>query len=201
MKTRFPEDGSKRSSRHWTGYSARVALLAFTISVLVSGCKTTLRIQTAHVPPGSLRLAQVVQRGSESWIKGSNAKILHQALADSGITEEEIKDGSVVLARIECCGGPNEKSSAIMMYVPPGLDLHPGDIVELRAADPSKKAAVGQLNVVTRVIQIATDQNGPCRWDPPKDFLWGRTLYADWMPQEGWVHQGGLYKAWYKPGP
>jgi len=201
MKMTIPKASSRQSSTYWNTYFARMASITVTISVLVMGCKTSLRIQTAHVPSGSLRLAQVVQRGSESEIKSSNAKILHQALADSGITEEEIKDGSVVLARIECCGGPNEKSSAIMMYVPPGLDVRPGDIVELRAADPSKKAEVGQLNVVTRIIQTAADRDGPCRWDPPDDRLWCRTLYADWMPQEGWVQQGGLYKAWYKPAP
>jgi len=165
--------------------------------LVLTGCATGLRIQQAHVPPGSLRLAQVVMRGSQAELTG--AKELHTLLADSGIGEAEIKDGSVVLARIECCGGPNEKSSAIMIYVPPESEVQRGDIVELRAADPSKKGSINQVNVVTRIRQKAAETAGSCRWDPPNEGLWSRTLYADWMPQEGWKLQGGLYKGWYKP--
>ena len=198
METVCQKVHGKRAFQGWNVYSGRIALVALTVSILVSGCKTGLRIQIAHVPPGSLRLAQVVMRGSESQIKSPNAQVLYEVLTNSGISNTEIRDGSVVMARIECCGGPNEESSAIMMYVPTDLEVHKGDVVELRAADPNKKGELGQLNVVSRVIQKA-DEVGPCWWDPPDDLLWCRTLYADWMPQEGWVHQGGLYKAWYKP--
>ena len=105
------------------------------------------------------------------------------------------------MARIYCCGGPNEKGTAVVIYVPPDLEVHRGDVIELRAADPSKKGELGQINVVTRIRQAAADHNGACRWDPPDERLWCRTLYADWMVEEGWKFQHGLYKAWYKPPP
>src|SRR5690349_8770770 len=96
-------------SLHAAKLFAAVALVALT------GCSTGLRIQSAHVPPGSLRLAQVVMTGTGQEVKSPTAQPLHAILTNSGINDAEIKDDSVVLARIECCGGPNEESSAIMM--------------------------------------------------------------------------------------
>jgi hypothetical protein len=179
----------------------RLGLVAAVALVALTGCSTGLRIQSAHVPAGSLRLAQIMWIGTGQDMQKPDLQPTRAVLTDSGVSDTELKDGGVVVSRIECCGGPNEESSAIVIYVPPSVKVQRGDIVELRAADPAKKGQLGQVNVVTRIVQQAGDPNGTIRWNPPDQRLWCRTLYADWMRQEGWKYQGGLYKAWYKPAP
>jgi hypothetical protein len=60
---------------------------------------------------------------------------------------------------------------------------------------PEGNGDLGRANVVTRVVQRRDVQDGECRWIPPDPRLWGRVLYCDWMPQEGWVEQTGLAKS------
>jgi hypothetical protein len=169
--------------------------------LLLTGCATgLLRIQDPyHLPGGSLRLAQVAHVGSQQEI--NEAIELHDLLIASGLSQKDIKDGSCSIARIYCCGGLMEKIAFIEVYVPEGIRVELGDIVEVRVADPSKKGRPEQLNTVAQIRQKAGDKSGTCRWDPPDERLWTRILYADWMPGEGWKHQGGLNKAWYKPPP
>ena len=167
------------------------------ICLLSTACTSVPRIYTDKLPPGSHRLAQVMVLGTRKELV--ETKDAHDILSRAGIPDAEIRDGSVVLARIYCCGGWAEKPTAPAIYVPPGINVERGDIVELRVGHPPKKGAPGELNTVIRVRQKADDQNGSCRWDPPNERLWMRILYADWMPQEGWVYKGGISKAWYKP--
>jgi hypothetical protein len=131
-------------------------------------------------------------------------KPLYDAIIASGIKDSEIVDGSVIVARIYCCGGmtenlSSEKANARVLYVPKGLNVALGDIVEVRAGRPPENKDAGLLNIVTRVVQRYGVENGNCWWDPKDDRLWLRVLYCDWMPREGWVKQEGLHPAWYKP--
>ncbi len=115
--------------------------------------------------------------------------------------DADIRDGSVAVSRIYCCGGPAEKSTAPAAYVPAGISVERGDMVEVRVGHPSKKGGPPELNTVMRIRHKADEKNGSCGWDPPNERWWMRVLYADWMPQEGWVHKGGTSKAWFKPPP
>jgi len=91
------------------------------------------------------------------------------------------------------------------MFVPSGIKVEMGDIVEVRVGHPEKKGVPGALNTVLRIREKAGDANRMCRWEPPDERLWTRVLYADWMPQEGWLREKGsplvLYPPWYKPAP
>lgn len=172
------------------------------LNLLVTGCSTTLRIHSDFIPAGSLRLAQVMDIGKRADILQS--KELYDAIISSGIKDTEVADESIVVARIFCCGGlsenlSSEKTNAIMMFVPMGTNVGLGDIVEVRAGRPPEKGDAGQLNVVTRVVQKYGDNEGKCWWDPKDDRLWLRVLYCDWMPKEGWIKQGGINPAWYRP--
>jgi hypothetical protein len=129
------------------------------------------------------------------------AKWLLDDLIQSGVKETEVRDGIIVFARIYCCGGPNERQTAPIVYVPTGINAEPGDIIEMKVGHPSRNGDPGELNTTTQIRQKASETGGSCRWDPPDERLWTRTLYADWMPKEGWIRQGGLYNAWYKPPP
>ena len=170
--------------------------------LLMTGCSTSLRIHSDFVPAGSLRLAQVMQIGKRADIL--QGKKMYEAIIASGVKDSEVADGSVVAARIFCCGGisanlSSERANAIMMFVPTGINVGSGDIVEVRSGRPPEKGDAGQLNIVTRVVQKYGDTEGKCWWDPKDDRLWLRVLYCDWMPAEGWIKQGGANPAWYRP--
>ena len=165
---------------------------------LLTGCQSgNMRLYGDRVPAGSLRLAWVMGVGSRKEILESSWG--REILTGTAIKETEIRDGSGVMTAIYCCGGPNEKGEARVVYVPAGITVERNDIVEVRVGHPPEGDKLGTPNTVTRIRQRAGEVGGSCRWDPPDERLWVRILYADWMPAEGWVRQGGLFPAWYKP--
>jgi hypothetical protein len=175
----------------------KVLAVGLSVCLLLSGCQSwTIRVYGDRVPAGSLRLSQVTYVHSRNDIVERNE--LHNIFIEAGIKDDELVDGSVAFTRIYCCGGPNEKGEMRIVYVPPNLNTKPGDVVEVRVGNPPKAGNPGVANMVTQVRQ-RVGEAGSCRWDPPDDRLWVRTIYADWMPGEGWVRQGGLYPTWYKP--
>jgi len=165
--------------------------------ILLASCATTLRIQSDFLPEGSLRVAQVVYVVTRD--QTLETKVLHDALLASGVKDAEIKDGSVVLARVFCCGRPNESEVELMLYAPSAIGVGKGDIVEVRSGRPPAKGDAGRLNTVMRIRQKNGDGATTCNWVPPNPQLWARVLYCDWMPGEGWIEQGGINKAWFKP--
>lgn len=178
-----------------------VSLLPLIPLLLSTGCaKQPLRIHADFLPAGSLRLAQVKAFGHGDEVSALPGT--HKALLDAGIAEADLRGGGgLVIARVYCCGGPPEDGAAIMAYAPPGVTPTAGDVVEVRVGRPPRnKDDPGQVHVVTRVRHTAAEENRAWRWDPPLKTLWMRTIYADWMPSEGWMKQqkfGG--DAWYKP--
>lgn len=177
--------------------SLLIAWILFLV-LIMAGCSSALSTHTDFtVPDYSLRLSQVVEIESRAVVLEN--KKLYEALLASEIGDSNITDGSIVVARIYCCGGIGEESLAIVLYVPNGIHVALGDIVELRTGHPPERGEVGSLNTVTRVVQKRGDDGNNCWWDPKDSRLWQRVLYCDWMPKEGWVKQGGLSPAWYRP--
>jgi hypothetical protein len=86
-----------------------------------------------------------------------------------------------------------------MVYIPKGLKVDIGDIVEVRVGRSPKSGEAGLLHTVTRVVQKYKEKGEMCWWDPRDDRLWLRVLYCDWMQKEGWIKQGGTKPAWFKP--
>jgi len=165
------------------------------VVVLLMGCATHLRVHSdiSKLPPGSLRLAQVMDN-DVTRADIVEAKEIYDALIASGIKDSDIADNSVVLARIFCCGGKNETYNATMLFVPPGIKPSVGDLVEVRVGRDPEDGDAGLVNVVTRVVP----KDG-CWWDPKNDRLWVRILYCEWMPKDGWIKQEGISPAWHKP--
>jgi hypothetical protein len=179
-------------------------LFLFLALLAVTGCSNNLRIHSDFVPAGSLRLAQVMVLGKRAEIV--QARPLFDAILASGIPDSEIVDGSVVMARIFCCGGltdnlSSEKVNSLILYVPKEVTVARGDIVEVRVGRPPEKGDAGKVHLVTRVVQKYGGNEERCWWDPKDDRLWLRVLYCDWMPHEGWIKQGGTNPAWYKLAP
>jgi hypothetical protein len=173
------------------------------ITLAVAGCVhvAPLRVYPDEVPADSLRLVQAMLVGTRADIIG--VKEWHQALLDAGIPDEDIRDGSMAVGRIWCCGGPAEGSDRQAFYVPPGLKVAPLDVVELRAGREPGGTDRGRPNVATRVVQSGAPNDGTCRWEPRQPpGLYMRVLYCDWMSQEGWIeYKTTLKHTWFKPPP
>ena len=166
--------------------SGGVAALALCV-VMMSGCA----IPAGKLgEPGTLHAAQVVEVLTRSDILAS--KGIHESLNNSGVSDAAIADGSVVVVRTLCCGPPNTSNPHGALN-PQLLALKEGDVVEFLWPGGSA------VNSVTRVLQSAAQNDGPCGWDPKNDKLWRRVVYCEWMPNEGWVKQEGLTPGWYKP--
>lgn len=178
-------------------YRAIIVNILFA-SVLVSCAKTSV-FHAHDVESYSLRLAQVVYIGTKS--EYDNNPEMMKFLTDFGINESDISDGSVVVGRTYCCGGPNEKTTAIWFYVPKPLTVELGDIVEVWSGEP---VTVGSRpttmpNTAIQVRQKSGSLTKECKWIPENPNLWARYLYCDWMEEEGWVQQDKkLYPCWIK---
>lgn len=133
---------------------------------------------------------------SKAYITNSGES--YQILLASEITDSEIHDGSVALGKVYCCWEPDERENSIAFYIPENLMVKLGDIVEVKAGMIPARGNQGSTNTATRVVQKAEVKNGQCHWVPEDEHLWGRVLYCDWMPTEGWIEQKGLWKTWLK---
>jgi len=172
------------------------------IAIMLTSCATSVsRLYPYHVPADSLRLAEVMAVATRDQIAGMGSN--YDLLLASGIKPSELTDGSVAVARTYCCGGPSwagEQGQAMLFYVPSGMKVDVGDIVEIRMGR-LPNGDRGRVNTLTRIRQKPGDGDQSCRWDPPNPALWERILYCDWMQQEGWVKQTGVFSTWYKPPP
>ena|SRR5215471_9831369 len=166
---------------------------------LTLACSTgSTRLHPYHIQAGALRMAEVVGVAAKAQIRGGWT---YEVLVRSGVNPSQIQDGSLAGARVYCCGGPNEEETAILFYVPNGMSVEAGDIVEVRMGRQPDNGDPGAVNTLAQIRQKRDAKERPCRWVPPNPRLWVRMLYCDWMPQEGWVERTGMWKAWYKPVP
>jgi hypothetical protein len=183
----------------------RSTYLVLSSLLLLSACSSPPpRIQSDDLPEGSLRVAQIVAVAKREDIL--KLKETYTAILAAGIADSDLQSGSVVVARIYCCGGISETLSSEyvnrkMLYVPKGIKAAIGDFVEVRVGRPPLNDDGGRLNAVTRVVAQAGDSPERCWWEPRNPSLWLRYPYCAWMPREGWVKQGGTSPAWYKPVP
>jgi hypothetical protein len=186
------------SSRRWF----RKLPLTFLSLMLCLPCAVCSPGTSKLFPPskdqaGTLRLAQVMQTATREEILKLTAQRQH--LLDSGLKDSDFQDGSLAMGRVYCCHPSTDEGTALWFYVPPGQPLQVGDIVEVRMGRESNKNDPGTVNKLTQVRQKKDAPESHCSWDPPKDFLWRRVLYCDWMPAEGWTLTKGAHNTWLKP--
>ena len=148
---------------------------------------------------GTLRLAQVMQTATREEILKLTTQREH--LLASGLQDSDFKDGSLAMGRVYCCHPSTEEGTAMWFYVPPDKPVSPGDIVEVRMGHESSKKDPGKVNMLVEIRQKKDAAESHCSWDPPKEFLWRRVLYCDWMPAEGWTLTKGAYSTWLKRAP
>lgn len=183
----------------------RAFMYAWVASLVLAYTAPAFALSRAYedfVPAGSLRLGQVMAvLGRNDIVK---TKPLYKAVTATGMSDTDIVDGAVVVVRIFCCGGitkeySSEVQNSLFLYVPQSFEVSSGDVVEFRVGHVAEGAGRPVMNSVTGVVQKTGQDAGHCWWDPKNDRLWLRVLYCDWMPARGWVKQGGVNPAWYKP--
>jgi len=180
----------------------RITVLVLLLLPFLPACSTPpLHIQSDVVPAESLRVAQLMYIFPREEILKAEA---YKTIIAAGVSDSDLTDGSVLMARVYCCGGMTQELSSefvyrVMLYVPKDLKVSLGDFVEARVGRPSEHGDKGRIHTVTRIVAKYEDKQESCWWDPKNDKLWLRIPYCEWMEKDGWVKQGGLYPAWYKP--
>lgn len=167
----------------------------FIAGMLISSCASVSRLHPlVRENAGVVRLAQVTVLVSRQYIIAQGR---YDDLIASGIRDADVRDGNVAEGRVYCCGGPN---LTIWFYIPSGMDVGVGDIVEMKMGRQPGDRDRGTVNIATQVRHKRADAEKHCRWDPPNERLWMRILYCDWMEREGWVERKeGPAKTWVKP--
>ena len=163
----------------------------------ITACASRSRLHAAHVPEGALRVVEVLELGlRRDLIK---IPVVVETLELYGISREEIRDGTIGAGRVFCCGGPD---NSIWFYIPPDLKIEPGDVAVIRAGAyvTAGKRMKAPPNVAVEVRGSLAGPGRTCRWLPEKEGLWMRTLYCDWMIEEGWRQQAGPENVWIKAG-
>jgi uncharacterized protein YodC (DUF2158 family) len=171
----------------------KALLLTSTTSLLLitAGCQSVIPNQA---PMNSLRLAQIVRYATRDQIIADKA--LHEPITKAGSDIEKVGNKSFAVGRVQCCGGANERETAIAFFIPDSLVTELGDVVEIRAGGPRES---GIINVATQVRDGSAGSK--CRWVPEDPRLWRRVLYCDGLKEQGWQQQTGLWNFWIKPTP
>lgn len=177
--------------------SARVAFFLIAIQFLLTGPASAQSAddEGAHV------LVLVVQLASRAETIATGEGGALGVLRANGISEDEIRDGSVAAGIKFCCGGKVSMDTRLMFFVPPSFSVAEGDIVEVEIGRPARRrrSDPGAVNRAVGIRESFHDANSACHWNPEDDRLWTRILYCDWMSAEGWQLERGLDKTWFKP--
>ena len=194
---RLADQSNSRASRWFRKLQLTVLFLMICLPCAVCSGETSKLYPPSKDQAESLRLAQVMQTATREEILKLTTQRQH--LLDSGLKDADFQDGSLAMGRVYCCHPSTDEGTAIWFYVPPDAPVKPGDIVVVRMGRESTKKDPGTVNRLIEVREKKDAPNSHCSWDPPKDFLWRRVLYCDWMPAEGWTLKNGAHKTWLKP--
>jgi hypothetical protein len=197
-----------------------VAAYSLALGTILSGCATAPPVIYPHTAEhtSALRVAEIMELQSGKELQGFKggkefSEMALEALKDSGLTDAEIREGALAVAREYCCGGPAEAQNVVLLFVPQGLPVEPGDIVEVKMGEAPTRGKRGRANIAIKVREkhygsempkwgsSPSRVNRSCRWVPENPDLWNRVLYCDWMEDEGWTEYKGFWNTWMKPEP
>jgi hypothetical protein len=197
LKWLVDQSNSRASRCRFRKLQLTVLFLMICLACAVSSAGTSKLYPPSKNQAGTLRLAQVMQTATREEILKLTTQRQH--LLDSGLKDADFQDGSLAMGRVYCCHPSTDEGTAVWFYVPPDAPVKVGDIVEIRMGRESSKKDPGTVNKLIEVRQKKDASDSHCSWDPPKDFLWRRVLYCDWMPVEGWKLKKGAHNTWLKP--
>ncbi len=172
-----------------------------TLTLLFTGCATSHpRIYHSDTTHKSHQVSEVMNLASREQIVAEPK--IYQVLLSAGIADQDIRNGSLGVGRVYCCGGKGtvETDEPAVFYIPPEHQVEQGDVVEFRVGKDPDGGTPGQLNTVVKVRHKKGTESGACRWLPDDvPGLWMRVIYCDWMAREAWKEAGFTTKVWYKP--
>ncbi len=187
------------ASRFSKGYRYSVSIFLVFVFLFLNNCAGTSRLYPNGAPENSFRLVEVNALSTTSDVQNNRA--IYEPLAIAKITDAHTRDRSIGAGRVYCCDGEMPKAFFHYFYIPPGFEVDAGDIVEIKSGSLPREGK-SSVNTLVRVVQKKDDLSNTCRWEP-HDRTYGRVLYCDWMPKEGWVKYtfGPLPfdKTWIKP--
>lgn len=154
-----------------------------------AGCQTTPI--SSQTPDFALRLAQISGYFTRDQVLADRA--IHEPLRKAGGNLDRVGGRTFALGRVQCCGGPNERETAIAFFVPDNVDANVGDVIEVRSGGARSS---GTINVAVRVRERSGGTR--CRWVPEDRRLWTRILYCDGLEHEGWEEQTGFWHFWIR---
>lgn len=165
-----------------------------TATILLTSCASVSRFHPLiRGEAETHRLAQVTAVATRRELGAQYDNLI----ASAGTRNIDPCDGRFAKGIVYCCGGPN---LSIWFCVPSGMEIESGDLVEVQMGKQPEGGSSGQVNVAAQVRHKKANVENHCRWDPPDDRLWMRTLQCDWMVQEGWVQtEHWSSKTWLKP--
>ncbi len=199
LKCLVDRSNSRASRCQFPKLPLAVLFMMMFLASAVSSAGTSKLYPPKKDEAGALRLAQVMTTATREDIL--KLTVQRQHLLDSGLQDSDFQDGSLAMGRVYCCHPSTDEGTAMWFYVPPDAPAQVGDIVVVRMGRESSKKDPGAVNRVIEVREKKGAPNSHCSWDPPKDFLWRRVLYCDWMPAEGWTLKKGAYNTWLKRAP
>jgi hypothetical protein len=193
------QSNSRASCRRFRKPRPAVSLMMICLlACAVSSAGTSKLYPPSKDQAGALRLAQVMTTATREEIL--KLTVQRELLLASGLQDSDFKDGSLAMGRVYCCHPSTEEGTAMWFYVPPDAPVSVGDIVVVRMGhEATKKDPSSKVNTLVEVREKKDAPNSHCSWDPPKEFLWRRVLYCDWMPAEGWTLKKGSWNTWLKP--
>ncbi len=140
----------------YRGGASLVVLLAL---LGLHGCATTSRLYPSGAPEGSLRLVEVLALASKSDVE--NNRYIYEPLVAAGIEDARTRDGSIAAGRVYYCGGKMDEAFLHYFYIPLGILVGIGDIVEIRSGS-LPKGGKSAVNTAVRVVQKRDDLSGTC---------------------------------------
>lgn len=108
---------------------------------------------------GIRRVVQVVATGTRQEII---AKGGYDVLTASGIHDANVRDGSIAEGRISAIS-----KGGIWFYVPLGIDVTVGDIVEVEMGRQPEDGNPGRPNIATQVRHKGSEAKDHCIWNAP----------------------------------
>lgn len=175
-----------------SGHRCGIGMAVLLALCVLHGCAGPSRLYTIEAPEHSLRLVEVLALASRSDVQSN--RYMYEPLAAAGILDAQTRDESIGAGRVYCCGGKMDEAFFHYFYIPAGIQVGVGDIVEIRCGS-LPKGGKSTVNTAVRVVQKKNDPGGSCQWEP-RDKVYGRVLYCDWMPVQGWMKYKGT---WVKP--
>ena len=104
-----------------------------------------------------LRVTEIMELMSGKELSEGDRQILR----DSGVSDTEIQLGSLAVGRDNCCGGSNETTNVILLFVPKEIVVEPGDIIEVKMGKLPEETQLGTVNIASRVREKIGEKEVP----------------------------------------